>query len=84
MGNNPAKSRLGLLEKPIYQLIEEIEDEAKNVIPPQAESEVMPLTEDNLKKAKSKKSRQYLWTDKYKPQKYVDLLGDDVNFLLHM
>lgn len=73
-----SKRATQLLERPIHKILDEIEQERLN--PPPAPVE--PLTEANLarvdNKGKGKKKESEMWTDRYRPKKFTDLLGDDV------
>ena len=75
-----ARASTSLLEQPIHQILAAIRDEQP--APATAPVEPQPLTEANLAqidvKGKGKAKPTNLWTDKYKPKKFTDLLGDDV------
>jgi hypothetical protein len=65
----------------MYKMLEEIEDMRRaEQAALKAAAEVKPLTEEHLAQHqdKGKKKAGQMWTDRYRPSKFVDLLGDDV------
>jgi chromosome transmission fidelity protein 18 len=74
-----------LLPQPIFKMLQEIEDlkMAETLARTEAKRVPSDLTEESLAqldRPSKKKVAGQMWTDRYRPTKYVDLLGDDVSF----
>jgi hypothetical protein len=72
-----------LLPQPIFKMLQEIEDLKTAETLARTEAAVPTnLTEESLAqldRPSKKKVVGQMWTDRYRPTKYVDLLGDDVS-----
>ena len=82
-----------MLEKPYYEMIRDIESDIETKRLAEAESSVVLLHRiDQFSLASLCRSAQghepqtetTLWTDRYRPKKFVDLLGDEVSSALHL
>ncbi|KAG0169481.1 hypothetical protein DFQ30_003575 [Apophysomyces sp. BC1015] len=68
-----------LLGKPIWKMLEEIRQDAeeKAILMQKAEMDMIQGNKSKGKKAKHRvREANQLWVDKYRPQTFVDLLGD--------